>query len=78
MKGENMGLKALENKITELAKNCVSKYETDCIEINDSVLIAWIIPQLELNELNVFYWNQNHLLTLFRIKAKEALDSLNK
>ena len=67
----------LANKIKELAEQCVRKYGNECLEMTRIELVAYLIPQLSLEDANTFYWHEPEMISVFRKRAKELLSQLN-
>jgi len=73
----NMSLESLKEEIKELASECTQKYQSECLDMSNALLTAWIIPQLPQKDLNAFYYYQTELLRTFRQRVKEELNWLN-
>ncbi len=73
----NMTLEALIEEIKELADECVMKYKGECLEMSNALLTAYLVSLLPQQHLDLFYWNQSKMLTIFRERAKESIEWLN-
>jgi len=73
-----MSVKEVEEKIVQIAHEWSKKYGEEVLELTEDELIAYITPQLSLEQLDIFRHYKYQMLALFLKTVKEDLQSSNK
>ena len=68
-----MGRKEVEEKIIQLAHIFSEKFGEEVLQLREDELIAYITPQLSLNDLDIFRHYKYQMLYLFLKTVKEDL-----
>jgi len=72
-----MRIDVLIDEVKELADECVTKYGSECLEMSDAMLTAYLVSLLPEREMDMFHYHQSKMLSVFRERARESMDWLN-
>jgi len=73
-----MSIEKVEQKIIQIAHDFSKRYGEEVLELEEYKLVAYIMPFLTLDEINVFRYYKTRMLYLFLKTVKEDLESSNK
>ena len=68
-----MSRQEVEEKIIKLAHEFSAKYGEDVLQLRIDEFIAYITPQLSLDEIDIFRHNQYEMIKLFVETVKKDL-----
>jgi len=69
-----MSIKEVEERIIKIAHEFSKKYGEEVLQLSENELIAYIIPHLSLEYLNIFRYYKYQMLALFLKIVKEDLN----
>jgi len=72
-----MSLQAIVEEVKEFAVECVWKQYEECINVPDSVIIAYLRSLMNEKDFEIVLMYKDLMVKVFRETAKEELDFLN-